>query len=1435
MSGAGRSAADAGGGGECCGGGGGAGPQQPQAQKPQALPTPSPLPDPPLLLSLPTDATYLSHSLCLVRRQIEVFAATEHDISERRRLGGSVRPPALGRVGLRCVHCRDAGEGGAGEGGGVDKGRGRKPWRARGAETYPGSVRVVHQSVRNFQRYHLTLCDRIPPWVREELSEKKRGGKGQKGRGRDYWTEGCLALGMVDAAHGKPDEHAEDVEGIVFRPRSRAMRAKIAADQAEAGHKRRTAAATATATAAAAAVAGTGAEAVTKAEAFPRVDKLLQATSGAKGKGKQPSPVQAPRPTTQRWKRKREGEVENFITSSLDPSPSKTPVVDAKTATLPSISLSRCGTALLRGREREIAYLASVLDRSLSGHGVSAVDTADVANDAVSNVAEGALSDGTLSHPPPGFSSTPRSSQPGLDASPVPSSSALGGAWREVVLISGDEGVGKTSLAELAVMQWVRSGAPGVRLVRGTFFPPPPGPGAACHQPLLALFAAFDVHCRSLLGNGGNGSAAEEERNLILAQVRSRLAERVGFVGLSVLSGAVPALSALMALGPSSCGASILVCASDFDPTVASNRFSYYFGQMVQALTLPSSPVLLVLDDLQWADQASLRLLTVFLSDSDITSLSFVGCFREDEVIDNHPLRLALRELPESDVCVHNIKLGNLDRDGVNQIVMDILNIPKEASRSLADGVHARTAGNPSVVVRLLESLREKDGKWDAVVDGSAGDITSLDLSFRNISQLSPQAQNLMKIAACLGPSFSAATVGFLSDDDHIACSASLKELTKERIMKAFGVGYAFRENQIYLTAYRLMSDDDRTALHLRIGRKLLQIMSVEEGHSSMFVVVDHLCQGRANMTEKAEKAEVAKICLVAGKAAMTISSFQAACHYFLQGINLLEECDWKNHNYELYLRLRSYASKAHHCAGDNKGAMITLKAVFDHSRRLEDKVPAWKTYMLALGAEGNATDAISFGIDTLKELGETFPESPSQSIMMDWFKMTQKMLGSVTIDEILARAKMTDPAKLAVMDLLTTVGRRLTCIVCFCNQRLAIMHTLRQVQITLQSGVAKESAYAFACFGMHARKYVGFKMACHYGKVALALVRQFDWKDTLPRVAAVVNATLAYHDMPSVRLNALKDAIQVGFSAGDPDSSYTCANIYAGIALSTGQMQLGKLAPIIRNDLKQMRAHRHVPDIAICMVQHQVVKNLTSLQDRHDPTDIRSDLPANDARFNTPLVTYQVAVYRLWLAYFFRRYDVALAAISQCNEAGRRLPMRTSTEVVETLYTGLVAAYMAGRKRAPVLEGGGWEGLAASARARIKKWAEVSGRNFSHQLHLLDAEIAQHVRGDRDAAVRGYERAAEAAEAHGFLHEQALSWERAGLSYGGDRSLAPPAEGLGGPAEARTALEMVPDKARDCLDRARELYGIWGAAAKVRDIDRLLEEIWCPSLSLYI
>jgi len=130
----------------------------------------------------PSDDDWLSPQLCLVRQQMECFPADQRDINERRSAGGSIHPPAMGQVGIRCVHCTNT----------------PLKARAKGSVLYPKSVKAIHMAMRNFQRHHLLACPAMPFNVKQRYAAIRNKAVQSKKDSYIYLAQSCKDMGVVE-------------------------------------------------------------------------------------------------------------------------------------------------------------------------------------------------------------------------------------------------------------------------------------------------------------------------------------------------------------------------------------------------------------------------------------------------------------------------------------------------------------------------------------------------------------------------------------------------------------------------------------------------------------------------------------------------------------------------------------------------------------------------------------------------------------------------------------------------------------------------------------------------------------------------------------------------------------------------------------------------------------------------------------------------------------------------------------------------------------------------------------------------------------------------------------------------------------------------------------------------------------------------------------
>jgi hypothetical protein len=291
---------------------------------------------------------------------------------------------------------------------------------------------------------------------------------------------------------------------------------------------------------------------------------------------------------------------------------------------------------------------------------------------------------------------------------------------REMVLVTGEPGTGKSALVRHIHVPLTRA---------RSLFATGKCDVLRRSEPYFALLAAFRGLLQQIL--------AEPEQSLAVS--RTAIAKAVAPHG-KVLADVLPPLELI--LGPQQEVQSL-------GPSASADRFLAVFQRLVRVFARDGSPLVLFLDDLQWIDPASLRLVDQLLRDPTQKDLLFIGAFPESEVGPDHPLRRSLAAARESGVAIDTIRLGPLPVDDVARLCADSLATDAERARVLAESIARKTAGNPLFVHRLLLQLKaegivrfdtaQRAWVWDLpAVEGTAIPDDVVDLAARAIDRLPP-------------------------------------------------------------------------------------------------------------------------------------------------------------------------------------------------------------------------------------------------------------------------------------------------------------------------------------------------------------------------------------------------------------------------------------------------------------------------------------------------------------------------------------------------------------------------------------------------------------------------------------------------------------------------------------------------------------------------
>ena len=467
---------------------------------------------------------------------------------------------------------------------------------------------------------------------------------------------------------------------------------------------------------------------------------------------------------------------------------------------------------------------------------------------------------------------------------------------RELLLVRGYAGIGKTSLINEIHKPVVRKHG---YFISGKF------EQFKQNVPYYGLIQAFRQLIRRLL---------TENRKRINFW-KERLTRSLAPNG-QVIIEVIPEVEWLIGKQPS---------APKLPASEAQSRFEVVFFDFVQTFCQEDHPIVIFLDDLQWADLASFDLIKKLLKDNELKYLLMVGAYRGNEVSAGHPLLEMLDDLSKFDVPMDTLQMKPLSFMNIKQLVADTLNINRDIDQ-LVELIFEKTAGNPFFCNTFLTMLHdEKYLIFDTQREKWVWDISAIrslnitdnvvDLLINKIEKLPQEAQEILKISACIGNEFDLKTVAIVSETSPTEAAKKLWPALSENLVTPLSgnyklimvdsdyaesdrqvISYKFMHDRIQQAADGMLTSEQRKATHLKLGKLMLIKLSDEELDAKIFSVVNHFNASLDLITDPEEQFKIVKLNIKAGNKARISIAYKEAANYFEHAIRLLGENAWQTH-----------------------------------------------------------------------------------------------------------------------------------------------------------------------------------------------------------------------------------------------------------------------------------------------------------------------------------------------------------------------------------------------------------------------------------------------------------------------------------------------------------------------------------------------------------
>ncbi|MEM9302923.1 MAG: diguanylate cyclase [Pseudomonadota bacterium] len=949
----------------------------------------------------------------------------------------------------------------------------------------------------------------------------------------------------------------------------------------------------------------------------------------------------------------------------------------------------------------------------------------------------------------------------------------------ELALVAGPAGIGKSAL----VRELTRESS-----FRSVLFVAGKADQARRDVPLATIGMAFGRLVRSILRR----SEAE-----VAAWTRA-IATAMGRNG-QVMTDIVPELKWLLGDQPS---------LPALGPTEARNRFLTVFGDFIAAVATTEHPLVIVIDDLQWIDLASLGLLEYLSTRSDLPHVLAIGSYRTEEVGAEHPVRLGVERIRRAGAPILEVEVAPLAAGDVLRLVADATRCAESEVSRLSELVHAKTGGNPLFVHQFLASIAE-DGllvfdrssrRWVADIDAiTVLDVTDnvVDLMVVKLRRLPAVALEKIKRLACLGHEAGLQTLASINGGNERATLTALEEALAAGLLTLHDDTVRFAHDRIQEAAYSLIPPADRPRWHLEIGRKLLGSLPAEELDKWIFAIVDHFDQGAVLIEQESERSELGRLHARAGYRARSAVAFVAARKHFARACELLSADAWSD-AYRPTLDLHLALQECEFVAGATGRASELFETMRAHAASELHHAEILHRWMLLHQGVGRVEEALAFGLEALALLGVVLPTQ--REAIHDAYRAEQRrvhqQLAKRSIADLEQLPVATDARARAIMGLFAVVGA------CAYNahQALAPLIYCRALMTALEWGNTPASCMTYISFGSALVSRGDVDSGLAFADLALRLNEKFEDIERRGMLLYVQGA----HVNPFRRhMTTSLPYFEAGMRACQEVGDFVFANYHASaiatITIESGRA-LDEVLEITGRYADFSRETRNEPVRQWILAARQLARCLRgatsalgSLEDQNFSEDRSLEIMGR-ARFYTGVANLHLT--RLEALVFAHRWEEALVAADRCAATVNAL--RSGPREVTFHYCHALVLCslhpLADEARRPAIE----ETL-VKAVERLAFWARNCPRSYGHRHKLLLAEIAG-IRGHDLVAMQHYDEAIQSAAENGFAQNEGLANELAARFY------------------HRRGLER---NAGACRAGARSADGRWGADALVARLDR--------------
>ncbi|HEX8441016.1 trifunctional serine/threonine-protein kinase/ATP-binding protein/sensor histidine kinase [Archangium sp.] len=849
----------------------------------------------------------------------------------------------------------------------------------------------------------------------------------------------------------------------------------------------------------------------------------------------------------------------------------------------------------------------------------------------------------------------------------------------------------------------------------------------------------------------------------------------------------------------------------ELPPSETSHRFNRVFRKFLGVFATPEHPLVVFLDDLQWADLASLQLIHHLLTHPETPPVLLIGAYRDNEVGPTHLLAHTLEGLRKAGARMSELQLEPLNLKEVRALVADALpGAGPTVVEPLSALAREKTGGNPFFLLQFMQTLHQ-DGllvrtpegpwRWDAEAIRARGYSDNVvDFMAGKLRQLPPDTQHLLRLAACVGNVFPLHMLSLLAQNrESSSVEHGLEPALQEGLLMRAGAGeqYRFLHDRIQQAAHALIPEEERKSVHLRIGRLLLASLSTDVVHEKLFDVVSQLNAGAELIHDAEERLRVARLNAEAGRKAKASTAFRSAVAYLTIAFQLLPGDPWEV-DPALAFRIQLDRAFCEQMSGNATEARRLVEELRPRARTRTETAAVYRLKSALHVAASEIHAAIACLVECLAQMGLPMSLKPSWDEVMTANEEVWALLGDRPIESLIELPRMTDPDMEAVMSVLSALFAPAY----FTNPHLLFLNLCRMVSLSIRHGNTASSAPGYAWYGVVlGPAFKRYREGHAFGQLAWSVVERYDLSAIRGRILyiqEVINNWTQPLDNP---LELARKGFHHALQGSDLQTASFCSSHIVQLRLTLGH----DLEEVYQESVARLAFMRKVsfPDVQVII--HYVQRFVQQL--RGVSTSSFGSLTGEDfdeKTFEAGLTPARMSSMRGWYWTLKLEARFLSGAYAEAREAGARAAelawaMLGQIQLLDFhLFQALTLA-ACHRGMTPEEQPRNLEAL-RQHQQQLAEWASHQPATFRAPERMVFAELARLT--DREGeALRAYEEAHQSARDHGFIQYAALACELA-ARFWYERKLPTPADAY--------AL------------KAREAWLRWGALGKVKHLDSL-------------